>query len=207
MLLDVSQTDPITLYHFLIGAVTPRPIALQVTSVDREGPGEPGSLQFLQRDRSANPPLVVFSAARWKRDGCRKDTLSNVEATGEFVLNAAVAELAEQMNLTRAPSCPAEACPARPIWLDWRSGAIRQGTTTPGGDLPVHMECVLHQLLTIGRGPGGANLVIGEVVLMHADDAVLDEQGRIDPHKLQTIGRLGGDYYCQTSALFTMKRP
>ena len=65
------------------------------------------------------------------------------------------------------------------------------------------MECVVRQILNLGS----ANLVIGEVVLMHADDRVLDAHGRIDPHKLRTVGRLGGDYYCHTSDLFTLKRP
>ncbi len=151
----------------------------------------------------ANPPLVVFSAAL-KRDGSRKDTLSNVEATGEFVLNAAVADLAEQVNLT-ARELPPGASEADLAGLSLvPSVKVRPPRVAAS---PVHMECVLRQVLTIGQGPGGANLVIGEVVLMHADDAVLDEQGRIDPHKLRTLGRLGGDYYCQTSALFTMKRP
>jgi flavin reductase (DIM6/NTAB) family NADH-FMN oxidoreductase RutF len=201
MLLDVSQTDPLTLYQFLIHAVTPRPIAW-VTSNDAEGRVNLAPFSFFNAF-GANPPLVVFSAAP-KRDGSRKDTLRNVEATGEFVLNAAVAELAEPMNLTarELPFGESEADLAGLRLVP--SVKVRPPRVAAS---PVHMECVLNQVLSIGKGPGSANLIIGEVVLMHADDAVLDAQGRIDPHKLRTIGRLGGDYYCQTSALFTMKRP
>jgi flavin reductase (DIM6/NTAB) family NADH-FMN oxidoreductase RutF len=72
---------------------------------------------------------------------------------------------------------------------------------------PVNLECVLRQVLVFGEGPRSANLVIGEVVLMHVADSVLDEDGRVDPSKLATIGRLGGDYYCRTTDTFRMKRP
>jgi flavin reductase (DIM6/NTAB) family NADH-FMN oxidoreductase RutF len=61
--------------------------------------------------------------------------------------------------------------------------------------------------LNFGSGPIGSNLVLGQVLMFHIDDALFNEQGRIDPRKLQTIGRLGGDYYCRTSDLFEMKRP
>jgi flavin reductase (DIM6/NTAB) family NADH-FMN oxidoreductase RutF len=72
---------------------------------------------------------------------------------------------------------------------------------------PVNLECVLRQILPVGDGPLSANLVIGEVVMMHMDERILDERGRVDPRKLRTIARLGGDFYCHTSDLFQMKRP
>ena len=71
----------------------------------------------------------------------------------------------------------------------------------------VTMECKLLQIVPLGKGPIAGNLVIGEILVMHIDEAVLDGKGRIDPRKLQTIARLGGDYYCRTSDLFEMKRP
>ena len=72
---------------------------------------------------------------------------------------------------------------------------------------PISLECVLRDVLTIGTGPLSGNLVIGEVVLIHVAERVLDERGRVDPRKLRTIARLGGDFYCHTSDLFQMKRP
>jgi len=72
---------------------------------------------------------------------------------------------------------------------------------------PVHLECRVRQIIPVGDGPGSANLVIGEVVLIHIDEAVLDPSGRIDPRKLRTIARLGGDYYCRSTDLFEMTRP
>jgi flavin reductase (DIM6/NTAB) family NADH-FMN oxidoreductase RutF len=201
MLLDVSQTDPLTLYQFLIGAVTPRPIAW-VTTIDQDGRVNLAPFSFFNAF-GANPPLVVFSPGL-KRDESRKDTLNNVIATGEFVLNAAVADLAEQMNLTSRELPPGDSEAELAGLSLVPSVKVRPPRVAAS---PVHMECVLRQVVTIGVGPGSANLVIGEVVLMHADDAVLDDKGSIDPSRLRTIGRLGGDYYCQTSDLFRMKRP
>ena len=71
----------------------------------------------------------------------------------------------------------------------------------------MNMECVLRQIVPVGDGPISANLVIGEVVMIHIADDVLDEKGRVDPRKLRTIARLGGDYYCRSTDLFEMKRP
>ena len=72
---------------------------------------------------------------------------------------------------------------------------------------PVHLECRVRQIMSIGDGPIAANLVIGEVLLIHIDDRVLDRSGQVDPRKLRTIARLGGNYYCRSTDLFQMERP
>src|SRR3954469_2260396 len=95
MLIDASSADVVTVYQALVGVVTPRPIAW-VTTVDREGRVNLAPFSFFNAF-GANPPVVVFSPTN-RRDGSKKDTLLNVEATGEFVVNAAVADLAEQVN-------------------------------------------------------------------------------------------------------------
>jgi flavin reductase (DIM6/NTAB) family NADH-FMN oxidoreductase RutF len=63
------------------------------------------------------------------------------------------------------------------------------------------------QVIPIGQGPVAGNLVIGEVLMIHVAERMLDDAGKVDPRKLQTIARLGGDWYCHTSDLFTMRRP
>ena len=72
---------------------------------------------------------------------------------------------------------------------------------------PVHLECRVRQIIPIGDGPIAANLVIGEVLLIHVADSVLDPSGSVDPKKLRTIARLGSDYYCRSTDLFEMVRP
>jgi flavin reductase (DIM6/NTAB) family NADH-FMN oxidoreductase RutF len=146
---------------------------------------------------------VVFSPTL-KRDGGKKDTLRNVEATGEFVVNAAVAELARQVNLS-AKELPPDESEVELAGLRLAPSAkVRPPRVA---DSPAHLECVVRQVVPVGSGPGSANLVIGEVVLIHVSDEVLDGRGRVDPRKLHAIARLGGDFYCHTTDLFEMKRP
>ncbi len=201
MLIDVSRDEPVEVYRTLISVITPRPIAW-VTTVDSTGRVNLAPFSFFNVF-GANPPVVVFSPAL-RPDGTKKDTLRNIEATGEFVLNAAVAELAEQVNLSSTELAPGESEAELADLMLVPALRVRPPRVAAS---PAHLECVLRQVLPIGAGPGAANLVMGEVVLIDVADRVLDERGRIDPLKLQTIARLGGDYYCHTSDLFRMRRP
>src|SRR5262249_51269188 len=99
MIIDVATTSVPDVYRALVGIVTPRPIAW-VTTLDAEGRVNLAPFSFFNAF-GANPPVVVFSPTR-RRDGSRKDTLLNIEATGEFVVNAAVEPLSEAVNLTSA---------------------------------------------------------------------------------------------------------
>ena len=140
-----------------------------------------------------------------RRDGSKKDTLLNLEAVAEFVLNAAVEDLAEQMNATVEGA--AARARARPNYAGLTLEPSAKVRPPRVAESPVHLECRVRQIMPIGDGPIAANLVIGEVLLIHIDDAVLDASGRVDPRKLRTIARLGGDYYCRSTDLFEMERP
>src|SRR5579864_7440314 len=201
MILDISQAPILDVYHLLVGIVTPRPIAW-VTSVNAAGVVNLAPFSFFNAF-GANPSVVVFSPVL-RRDGSKKDTLRNVEANGEFVLNAAVESLAEQINLSSKEVPPEES----EIKLTGLHTLPSLKVKPPRlAESPINMECVVRQIVPVGNGPISANLVIGEIVMMHIDDSLLDANGRIDPRKLRTIARLGGDYYCRTSDLFEMKRP
>jgi flavin reductase (DIM6/NTAB) family NADH-FMN oxidoreductase RutF len=201
MLIDVSASSPREIYPLLIGLVTPRPIAW-VTSADAEGSVNLAPFSFFNAFGSS-PPVLVFSPGL-RRDGTPKDTLRNVRTTGEFVVNAAVESLAEQVNLTSkdVPYGASEVELARLTVLP--STKVRVPRLA---ESPVNLECRVLQITTIGTGHGAANLVIGEVLIFHIADAVLDEHGRVDPRRLRTIGRLGADSYCRTTDIFEMKRP
>src|SRR5215470_531060 len=97
MIIDVGTADVLSVYQAVVGIVTPRPIAW-VTTIDTEGRVNLAPFSFFNAF-GANPPVVVFSPTL-RRDRSKKDTLRNLEATGEFVLNAATAPLAETVNLT-----------------------------------------------------------------------------------------------------------
>ncbi len=201
MHLDVRTADVVTLQQLLVSVITPRPIAW-VTTADREGRVNLAPFSFFNVFGS-NPPVVVFSPTN-RRDGSKKDTLLNLEEVPEFVLNAAVWPLAEQLNATsrewprvvnEAEQVGLEVVPAVKV----RPPRVRRS--------PVHLEGLVRQIIPVGDGPAGGNLVIGELLYCHIDDAVLDPQGRVDPRKLQTIARLGGDWFCRTTDLFELKRP
>lgn len=201
MFIDVSKSTPVDVYAYLVGIVTPRPIGW-VSTIDREGRVNVAPFSFFNVF-GANPPIVVFSPTL-RRDGTRKDTLLNVEATGEFVINAAVDSISDLVNLTSTelPTGESEADLAGLTLIpSAKVGPPRIGNS------PAHLECKLHKIVSIGDGPIAPNLVIGEVVAIHVDDAMLGDDGRIDPHRLKTIGRLGGEWYCRTSDLFALKRP
>jgi flavin reductase (DIM6/NTAB) family NADH-FMN oxidoreductase RutF len=201
MIIDVSTADVMTVYRALVGIVSPRPIAW-VTTVDNEGRVNLAPFSFFNAF-GANPPVVVFSPVL-RRDGSKKDTLQNLNAVNEFVLNAAVEDLAEKMNAT-ATELPPGQSEAEHAGLTLVPATMVRPPRV--AESPVHMECRVQQIMSIGDGPIAANLVIGEVILIHIADHVLDERGAVDPRKLRTIARLGGDYYCRSADLFEIKRP
>jgi len=201
MQIDVSQVDVRVAYQALIGIITPRPIAW-VTTVDTENRVNLAPFSFFNAF-GANPPAVVFSPVL-RRDGSKKDTLCNVAVTGQFVLNAAVEPLAEHVNLSskELPYGESEADLAGLTLVP--SVKVRPPRVAAS---PAHLECKLLQIVPIGSGPSAGNLVIGEVLLIHIDNAMLDASGQVDPRKLRTIARLGGDFYCRSTDLFEMRRP
>ena len=198
MELDPRNTD---LYPFLSGVVTPRPIAW-ITSVSAAGVVNLAPYSFYNVFGD-NPPLVVFSANR-KPDGTKKDTLLNVESAGEFVINTAAARLAEAVNLT-SKVFPHDESEVPHVGMTLLPGVKVKVPRV--AESPAHLECVVREVKSYGTHPGAPTLVIGEVVWVHLDDAATTD-GLPDPRKLQTLGRLGGTFWCDTSkALFEQARP
>lgn len=201
MHLEPSPSNALEAYHLLVGLVTPRPIAW-VTTVSPAGVVNLAPFSFFNAF-GANPPVVVFSPTN-KRDGSKKDTLRNVAAGGEFVVNVSVAGLAEKVNLT-----------SRELPPDQSEVELAGLHTVPSvrvkpprvAESPAALECKVLHILPVGTGAIAANLVVGEVVMIHVADEVLDPDGRPDPRKLRTVARLGGDFWCHTSDLFEQKRP
>jgi flavin reductase (DIM6/NTAB) family NADH-FMN oxidoreductase RutF len=201
MIIDVSRADVVAIYRALVGVVTPRPIAW-VTTVDGEGRVNLAPFSFFNAF-GANPPVVVFSPTL-RRDESRKDTLRNLNTVAEFVVNAAVEDLAAKVNATSKELPPGQS------EADYAGLTLEPSVKVRPprvAESPVHLECQVCQIMSIGDGPIAANLVIGEVLLIHIADFVLDERGAVDPRKLRTIARLGGDYYCRSTDLFEMERP
>jgi flavin reductase (DIM6/NTAB) family NADH-FMN oxidoreductase RutF len=136
-------------------------------------------------------------------DGQHKDTLRNIEATGEFVVNIVSEEFVEQMNL-----CSGEYPPEVDEFAVSRLTPLPSDLVSPPrvAESKVHMECRLVQVVHVSRKPLGGSIVLGEVLRFHVSDGVVDEF-RTDPDALKAVGRMGGPTYVRTADRFNMERP
>jgi flavin reductase (DIM6/NTAB) family NADH-FMN oxidoreductase RutF len=201
MLIDPKATPVPAVYQYLVGLVTPRPIAW-VTTLSPAGVVNLAPFSFFNAF-GANPPIVVFSPTL-RRDGSKKDTLLNLEQLGEFVVHASVASLAETINKSSAELPPTES----EVTFTGLTPVPSERVKPPRiAEAPAAMECVVRQIIPFGTGPIAPNLVIAEVVMIHVNDEVLDGKGGVDPRKLKTVARLGGAFWCHTSDLFELTRP
>jgi flavin reductase (DIM6/NTAB) family NADH-FMN oxidoreductase RutF len=203
--IDPAQIAPSDIYKLMIGMIVPRPIAF-VSTVDAAGIRNLAPFSYFTACGS-NPPMVCFCTSVRSDPRPYKDTLVNVEATGEFVVNIVSEEFAEQMNLTSADVPPEvdefELSGLTPIASD----LVKPPRVA---ESKVQMECRLHQIVRVSDQPGGGILVLGEVLRFHVLESLFDDQEagyKIDPGELNAIGRMGGPTYVRTRDLFEMQRP
>lgn len=191
-----------SIYKLLTGAIIPRPIGW-ISTVDQGGNANLAPFSFFNAV-CANPPTVLFSPMIRGTDLGSKDTLNNVRATGEFVVNIVTADLIEAVVKTSA-ELPPEVNEFEFAALHTTpSAAVRPPRVT---ESPIHFECRVSQIITISESPGGGSLVLGEVVHIHVSPEVQLGEDKIDPVKLQAVGRMGGPTYCHTIDLFDLQRP
>ncbi len=198
MQLDPRSFD--NFYRVLTGVVVPRPIAF-VSTRSADGVANLAPFSFFNAV-APNPPTVVFSSSRHAghKD---KDTLTNVEATGEFVVNVVVDDIAAAMNRTAA-EFPAEVNEFEVAGLTEAPSCLVRAPRV--AESPVNMECRLNQVINIGEGDHQHGLVIGEIVLLHIRDDLIDGH-RINHQRLKPTGRLAGSMYCHTADVFELVRP
>lgn len=192
------------LHRTILGAVAPRPIAFAST-VDAKGIHNLSPFSFFNAF-GVNPTTLIFSPSRRGRDNTVKHTYENVKEVPEVVINVVNYAMVEQMNLssTEYPKDVNE-------FIKAGFTPIPSETVKPFRvkESPVQFECTVRDVIETGDKGGAANLVICEINLIHLDPDILDEEGEIDQHKIDLVGRMGGNYYCRTSgdALFTVKKP
>jgi flavin reductase (DIM6/NTAB) family NADH-FMN oxidoreductase RutF len=202
MLLDFEKLAPRDGYAWMTQAIIPRPIAW-VSTISPEGITNLAPFSFFQAVCS-NPPTLMFVPTN-NREGGKKDTLRNIEAVLEFVVNLVPYALAEPMNATAASLPYGQSEFAHANVATAPSAKVRPPRVAAS---PVSFECTLDRIVTIGSGVGAGNVVFGRIVALHVADSVLAADGKsIDPRKLDLIARLSGDYYMRTGELFTVVRP
>lgn len=204
MIIDPKELSIPKRHAIIQQAVIPRPISFAST-VDRDGHVNLSPFSFFNMF-SSNPPILIFSPSRRGRDNTTKHTYENVKEVPEVVINVVNYSMVEQASLASS---------------DFPKGVnefVKAGFTPIAStkvkpprvaESPVSFECKVNQVIELGSEGAAGNLVICEVLLMHVKDEVLDEQGNINPYKLDTVARLGQDYYSRVSAesIFIVPKP
>lgn len=203
------QINPLSFDHakfhrLLLGSIAPRPIALAST-IDADGNPNLSPFSFFNAF-GVNPATLIFSPSRRGRDNTTKHTYENLKEIPEVVINVVTYNMVQQTSLSST---------------EYPRGVnefIKAGFTPLSSDMirpfrvqesPVQFECRVRQIVETGDGPGAGNLVICDILLMHVEEKILNENKEIDQDKIDLVGRMGGDYYVRTSGehKFTVVKP
>ncbi|MCB0879944.1 MAG: flavin reductase family protein [Thermoleophilia bacterium] len=187
-----ADHDTKSLYFLLNSLVVPRPIAwVSTRATDGTRNLAPHSYFTVA---ASDPPSVAFTSIG------DKDTVTNVRATGEFVVHVAGHDLVERMNLTSA-NAPADVDEFTLAGLDAVDADLLDVPVV--AQAPIAIECRLTQVVEVGNG----RVVIGECVAFHVAERLWDERDRVDPGRLDAIARMGGSTYSTTRDRFELRRP
>jgi len=203
-MIDPTQVSQQELYGLLVGIVAPRPIAF-VSTMDADGIPNLAPYSFFNLFSSA-PPILVFSSNRRAGSNTTKDTLNNVMTTKEVVVNVVSYDIVRQMSLTS---------------IEYPSDVNefeKAGFTPLPSDLvkpfrvkesPAQMECKVIDIITLGDQAGAGHLIICEIVRIHANESIFDAESKVDPQRIDLMGRLGRAFYVRASdeAIHTIFRP
>jgi len=204
-MISISPKDISTgrLHGYLLGAVSPRPIAFAST-VDENGDINLAPFSFFNVF-SANPPILIFSPARRGRDNTTKHTFDNVLKVKEVVINIVNFDMVQQMSLAST---------------EYPKGVnefIKSGLTPIASEVvkpprvlesPVQFECKVKEVVILGKEGGAGNLVICEVLRIHIKEEILDKNGVIDQHKIDNVARMGGNWYSRSNmGMFEVPKP
>lgn len=201
--LDPKELTPVQVQNYLQSAIGPRPIALAST-IDKDGNHNLSPFSFFNIF-SSNPPILIFSPARRVRDNTTKHTLENVLEIKEVVINIVNYEIVQQTSLSSTE------------YQDGVDEFVKAGFTKVASEKikparvkesPVQLECIVKEVVALGNQGGAGNLVICEVVKMHLNENILDENGAIDTKKIDLVARMGGNWYTRaTAGLFEVEKP
>ena len=204
MILDLKDLKTAEKQYYLQHVVAPRPVCFAST-IDKAGNVNLSPFSFFNLF-SSNPPIVIFSPSRRVRDNSIKHTLENVMEVPEVVINIVTYEMVHQVSLA---SCE---YPKEMNEFE-KAGFTSEPATTVKPPMvkesKVKMECNVIEIKPLGTEGGAGNLVICEVIRIHIDDSLLDENKKIDQRKIHHIARLGGDWYSKVDEtnLFMVPKP
>jgi len=201
--IDPKKISTPKLHGYLLGAIAPRPIAFAST-IDADGNPNLSPFSFFNVF-SANPPVMIFSPARRVHGNTTKHTLENALTIKEVVINVVTYNMVHQMSLSSSeyPKGVNEFEKAGFTML--KSDSIRPFRVA---ESPVQFECKVTEVIHLGKDGGAGNLIVCEVVKLHVDETVLDENGAIDQHKIDLVARAGGNFYSRAKeGFFEIPKP
>jgi flavin reductase (DIM6/NTAB) family NADH-FMN oxidoreductase RutF len=200
MIIDPTTLDRRERNGLINGLISPRPIAW-VSSVAPDGTRNLAPFSFFGAF-SFDPPTIGIGPG--SRGGVNKDTLHNVKATGEFVVNLVDRALAERVN-----ACSGEWGPEVDEWEVSGVTPVACELVAPErvGEAPAALECRVRQVLELGEPTRASNnLVVAWVVRVHVRDDIMDGI-HPNPEALDLVARMGADEWCTTRDRFTLPRP
>lgn len=199
-----NDLAPVEFHALLQGSIAPRPIAF-VSTVDLKGNVNLSPFSFFNLF-STNPPILIFSPSRRVRDNTTKHTLENVKEVPEVVIHVVGFNLVEQMSLASTEYEKGVNEFVKAGLTEMPSAKVKPPRVK---EAPIAFECKVNEVKPLGEVGGSGNLVICEVMVAHISEDILDEFGKIDPHKLDAVARLGGNWYSRASgdSLFQIPKP
>jgi flavin reductase (DIM6/NTAB) family NADH-FMN oxidoreductase RutF len=202
--IDPAEQASGQVYKLMTGIIVPRPVAL-VSTVDAAGVANLAPFSFFCGVGSVPPTLLFCPVLHGKEPGApqRKDTLANVEATGEFVVNVVSEALSDAANITAASVPPEVDEFALAGLTPVASEVVRPPRVA---ESPAHMECKLLQVIYTSKEPGGGVIVLGEIVRFHVREDLVDNF-RVDPDGLDAVGRMAGNTWVRTRDRIDLARP
>lgn len=202
--INTSELTPAQLQNYMQYAIAPRPICF-ATTIDQAGNINLSPFSFFNMF-STNPPLCVFSPARRVRDNTTKHTLENVLEVKECVINIVNYAMVQQTSLASTEYGKGVNEFEKAGFTMLPSQLVKPPRVA---EAPVQMECIVREVIHLGENPGAGNLILAEVKLIHINEDILDEDGKIDQAKIDLVARLGGDWYCRVTpeSLFKVAKP
>ena len=202
--LNLKDLTPADIQNYLQHAVAPRPIALAST-IDEAGNANLSPFSFFNLF-SSNPPIVIFSPARRVRDNTTKHTLQNVLEVAEVVINIVDYAIVQQVSLASCEYTKLENEFTKAGFTAEKATMVKPPMVK---ESKIKLECRVIEVKALGTDGGAGNLVICEVLCMHIDESILDENNKIDQTKINHVARLGGDWYSKIDStnLFKVAKP
>jgi len=191
-------------HGILLGSVNPRPIAFAST-MDKDGNPNLAPFSYFNVF-SANPPIMIFSPARRGRDRTTKHTYENAKLTREVVINIVDYNIVQQMSLA-STEYPERVNEFEKSGLTMEKSELVKPFRVK--ESPVQYECKVNDVIELGQGGGAGNLIVVEVLKIHVKDDIIDDNLSINQEKIDTVGRMGGNWYSRAhgSALFEVAKP